>query len=639
MYCWKSAGNGKFELYADQVPVMSAYAKAAHADGRKLDTRTASLVRTNETEDGLELVYQSENGLVLTEKLVIDNGTPISSCVLSAVDGSPVETNYLVPMVISSDVDGKLPLWKSLWTRMLAVPYDNTMWLRFEALPMRAGRTSYDLTVVFNPDSRQGLLAGAVDFDCWKNAFMCSAYDARNLEAICGIADAGSHDTLAHGTMIGKEVASSRFCVLYGDDYRTLLEAYGDLVKKQKPILTWNGKTPFGFNSWAGLAFRLNEENFRNTGRFIREKLVPNHYHNQGVSYVNLDAGWNSIGEDGLKRLRDEQHENGQLAGIYDAPFAFFGRDANAEIPGVPGHYFHEILLKDSEGAFLPRVDGAIPMDVTHPLWKQHTAWKFGRFVEWGYEYVKVDFMTHGGMEGVHYDPSVRTGRQALNMGYQFVCDLLSPQKIGRPFFISLSIAPLFPNGYGHARRFSCDAFGINEDIEYVLNAQTYGWWENQRIYDFNDPDHIVLHQSFCMDRESTIGEARARYTTAAIAGGVMMLSDDYERPEARKRTEMFACNAEVNAVAAARTAFVPVEAADSFASQTFTAVIDGKSYLAMFALKSEGETVSVCCDRAEIPEGTYRDLWTGEKLTSKNGVIAWQANGCDALLLVHESI
>lgn len=637
MYSWKLGENNKFELLADGVSILSSYAKATHADGRKVDSRTAKQIQSNTNEDSLELVYQADNGLVLTEKLVIDNGVPVACCVLSDISGADVESNELVPLVVSADQAGKQPLWKSLWTRMLAIPYDNTMWLRFEALPMRAGRLSYDMTVLFNPDNRQGLLVGALDFDCWKNALKCSAYDARNIEALCGIADAGSHDTLPHGTVIGKEVGSSRFCVLFGDDYRRLMEQYGDIVHTQRPILKWEGNTPFGFNSWAGLAFRLNEDNFRKTGRFMREKLVPNSYNNQGVSYVNLDAGWNSIGEEGLKSLRDEQHANGQLAGIYDAPFAFFGRDVKAEIPGVPGHLFEEILLKDASGEFLPRVDGAIPMDVTNPLWKQHTAWKLNRFVEWGYEYVKVDFMTHAGMEGIHADPEVRTGRQALNMGYQFVCDCLSPEKIGRPFFISLSIAPLFPCGYGHARRFSCDAFGINEDIEYVLNAQTYGWWENQRIYDFNDPDHIVLHQSFCMDRESTIGEARARYTTAAIAGGVMMLSDDYERPEARERTEMFACNAEINAVAAARTAFVPVEAADSFASQAFTAKICSKSYLALFALKAEGETVSICCKRADIPEGIYRDLWTGKTFVSENGIISWQAEGCDALLLVHE--
>ena len=93
-------------------------------------------------------------------------------------------TRRLVPMVLQDDrrePQEKLALWKSLETRMLTVPYDNTMWLRFEALPLRSGRVSYDLTVLIGPDDRQGLLVGALDFDVWKNAVTCSAYDARSL--------------------------------------------------------------------------------------------------------------------------------------------------------------------------------------------------------------------------------------------------------------------------------------------------------------------------------------------------------------------------------------------------------------------------------------------------------------------------
>jgi len=637
MYLWKIAQDGRFELYDGDQAVLCAYAKAAHVDGRRVDSRFARQLSCLQKGDALTISWQDDSGLVLTEYLRVENGIPTAQCALSDHTGRPVETRCLVPLVVSADKPGQLPVWKSLWSRMLLVPYDNTMWLRFEAVPLRAGRLSYDVTVLFTPESRQGLLVGALDFDLWKNALQCSAYDARNIEALCGVADAGSHDTMPHGAVCGQQVLSSRFCALFGPDWRKLLERYGDAVHAQRPILSWNGGAPFGFNSWAGLAFRLGEENFAQTGRFLREELRPHGYENAGVSYVNLDAGWNSIGEEGLQRLRDTQHENGQLAGIYDAPFAFFGKNPQEEIPCAPGHTFDEILLHDDMGRLLPRVDGAHPMDVTHPLWQEYTAWKLSRFVQWGYEYVKVDFMTHGGMEGVRYNKQVQTGRQALNMGYQFVCNCLDPQKIGRPFFISLSIAPLFPCGYGHARRFSCDAFGTNEDIEYVLNAQTYGWWENQRLYAFNDPDHIVLHRAFCMERESTPGEARARYTTAAIAGGVMMLSDDYAQEEARARTRALACNRQVNALAASRTAFMPVEAADSFASRAFTAQVNGKTYLALFALQENGETVSVSCERAGIPQGAYRNLWTGEVFSTENGALTWQAPCCDALLLVHE--
>ena len=432
-------------------------------------------------------------------------------------------------------------------------------------------------------------------------------------------------------------MASAWFCTLFGSDWRLLLEKYGDTVHDRRQILRWPEGTPFGFNSWAGLAWRLNEKTFRHTGEFFRDELRPAGFHNGGVTYINLDACWQGIGEEGLQSLREEQHAHGQRAGIYDAPFAFFGQDIHAPLPCDPTHTYEELLLHDDAGRLLPRVDGAIPMDVTHPLWQSLAKWKLERFVAWGYEYVKLDFLSHGGMEGVHYDAEVTTGRQALDRGYRYMAQLLAPERVGHPFFISLSIAPMLPGGWGHARRFSCDAFGTAEDVAYVLNAQTYGWWQNRRLYEFNDPDHIVLLRSFGMEEDSSRGEARARYTSAVIAGGVMMLSDDYDRPEAMSRARMFATNPRVNAVARARADFRPVCSADAWASRAFSAEIDGRSYLAMFSLNKRGETVKVDCRRYALPEGTWRDLWTGRPVSTANGVITWETDDCDAMLLVKE--
>ena len=353
----------------------------------------------------------------------------------------------------------------------------------------------------------------------------------------------------------------------------------GDLLYEKRKPLQWKGSIPFGFNSWAGLAFRLNEDNYRKTAAFLREELHPAGYQSGGATYANLDAGWSAIPEEHLPMIVKALHAKGQKAGIYDAPFAFFGEDPEEEIPGAPGHVYAEILLKDTCGKPLPRVDGAIPYDVTHPIWQQQMRWKLDRFVKWDFDYVKLDFMSHGGMEGCHYAEDVRTGRQAITRGYELLTDFLSEEKIGKPFFISLSIAPLFPCGYGHARRFSCDAFGTDEDVEYVLNAQTYAWWQSGRLYQYNDPDHICLLRSFCMERDSTEGEARARYTSAVTAGTVMMLSDDYENPAARERALRFAGNRRINELAAKGIAFCPAESAGSSAATVYTANVDGRQY------------------------------------------------------------
>ena len=336
-----------------------------------------------------------------------------------------------------------------------------------------------------------------------------------------------------------------------------------------------------------------------------------------------------------LLSMRQDLHDHGQKAGIYDVPFCFFGQDIHAEIPGCPGHIFEEILLKDRYGEILPRVDGGIPMDVTHPVWRQQMEWKAKRYIDWGYDYLKTDFLSHGGMEGVYYDTNVRTGRQALKMGYEFLVGLFAPEKIGRKFFLSLSIAPLFPCGYGHARRFSCDAFGTDEDVEYVLNAQSWCWWQNGKLYTFNDPDHICLEKSFCMDRSSTEGEAKSRYTAAAIAGAVMMLSDDYKRELAKERAIRYAANKKVNEIAASRVAFRPVDFGGTSASKIYQAEINGEKYIAVFHWENEKVMLHIPTQEFGIAENScLTDLWTDQKFAVANGEFTWEAEGCDCLLL-----
>ena len=628
-YSWKLGENGIISLLQNEKPVFYGYSKATAIDGRFVDSHASKLCELDENH----AVYEADNGLRLTVITTIDP-LPSIRVELSENSGAEVETNNLMPLNIWGGDALAAPLFNCLFSKMLLVPYDNTMWLRYEATPFRSGRKSYDYTVIFDEKTRKGLFIGATDFSVWKNAISCSSIESRQFLLTSGVADEGTHDSEPHGSKKGQSVSSAPFVFMYDEDYRDMLESYGDYLKEIHKPLEWKEGVPFGFNSWAGLAFRLNADNFRSTGKFFREVLRPGSYSNQGMQYINFDARWENIDPEVRKEIVEELHANGQRAGVYDAPLACFAEDLDAEIPDLPGHSFRELLLRNAAGELVQRVDGAYPYDVTHPLWKQMEKNKTDYYIEMGFDYAKFDFMSHGGAEGCFYDKSISTGREALTSAYQYLDELLCEEKVGHPFFISLSIAPLFPHGYAHARRFSCDAFGMDEDVEYVLNAQTWGWWESGRLYALNDPDHVCLLRGYFAPRDSYFGEARARYTTSVIGGTVMMLSDDYALEEAKRRTIELAGNAQVNRIAASRVAFRPTGCNGTSSCNCFTATIGGKEYMALFHWNNEKEAVSVSKKQVAAPEGCWKDLWTGLELVANDGLLTWIASGCDALLL-----
>ena len=88
-------------------------------------------------------------------------------------------------------------------------------------------------------------------------------------------------------------------------------------------------------------------------------------------------------------------------------------------------------------------------------------------------------------------------------------------ERCGDDMFIVESIAPLFPANYAHARRISCDAWGEMWHTNYMMNSLSFGWWLN-RVYCFNDPDHLVMG-----DRSDA--ENMSRMTTGAVTGYCML--------------------------------------------------------------------------------------------------------------------
>lgn len=607
--------DGLFEFNLDGMCIRRFHSLASVADGRRLNTRTALCTGIHEEDVdtpwgiGKRLcVNYEEEGLCLEQRLTLISGKRelVASVVLH--DNMRItETNFLAPLDNPYPEADERPLFRSLDQRMLLAPYDNDMWTRWEATPLRPGRTSYDVTALFDEISRNGLVIGALDHDVWKNAISCSAWDARSVIAYSGVADASTHDSIPHGTVIGEYVESARFMVGWYDDIRDGMETFADFCVDVRSPLPWDMSVPFGWNSFSGIG-RTTLESWEAAADFMQE--LPEFCNEDGSVYANLDAAF-GLDADKRRALVKHFHSRGQKCGTYGGPFLFHKMLENQVIPSSGGVRFKDIVLKDASGRILPAVDGMHALDCTHPAWENYARGIVRNAAEEGFDYLKIDFLSHGALEGVHSDADIRTGRQAYTYGMKIIVDELS--RASHTMFLSLSIAPIFPYGYGHARRCCCDSFGHTEDVRYVLNALNFGWWTNRKLYALNDPDHIALYNSVIDGRGPTLfSEARSRYNSAVISGTVMLLSDNYGPDgdsrliaESKMRAKKLATNAKLNALARSKVAFRPVElSADT--AEAYTAHIAGKDYVAVFNFKRQPVCVSLDYKRGAIPDSGY---------------------------------
>ncbi|CAM4325959.1 hypothetical protein FHS16_000861 [Paenibacillus endophyticus] len=514
--------------------------------------------------------------------------------------------------------------------RTLFIPFDNDKWVRFASHAIPCSVQSYETTAIYRSQSRNGFVIGSVTHDSWKTGIVVEGTFAEavgRLRVFGGAADMQTRDTLAHGALRGKSIVSPTIFVGAFADYRDGLEQYGKANAVLTPALPWVGGIPMGWNSWSAVMSKLDYDVYTHTSDFFAKELQQNGFADDNDSlYVNFDAFWNSLPEEQLRDAVRRVKGNGQKPGIYYTPFAFWGSNPDSPVEGTDGRVlYRDILIKDQAGQPLPKLDGAFPIDPTHPEAQERIKRSLDSFVELGFDYVKLDFLTHGAMEGIFHDESVRTGIQAYNIGMAIVRDTLAPERVGRPFLINLSIAPLFPHGYAHSRRVSCDAFGMISDTEYMLNALTYGWWINDNLYRYNDPDHVVLYKSD-NQRATTEHEGRSRLNSAVIAGTSLLLGDDYREPEAARRAKEWMTNREVMALARRGQTFKPVEGrSGSKGENLFALHTENGVYAAAFNFDGDaGSTILASFARLGIDSSkgiVVRDLWSGQELNLEAGI------------------
>jgi alpha-galactosidase len=517
--------------------------------------------------------------------------------------GNGLQSRWMGPVVM--DIAGGVDIGAYADDRALIVPFDNDSFsFVYNAMPINNTSSSYEVSAFYDNTSRNGLVAGSVTHDSWKTGvyFQGSNNKLNVLNVYGGVTSSDTRDTMAHGLVTGNTISSPTVFVGFGSDWRTTMEDYANANASMAPRLAWNGGVPFGWNTWYPYAGLTNVNVYSNSmvvSDFIKTNLQSNNFNDAGVVYINLDAN-GGFTDAQLQNFVNHCHGNGQKAGVYYTPFVYWDTESNSFNNFIvdSGYKWSEALLRDGAG-HVQSLDSGLVLDPTHPGVKQAISYYFSRFKGFGFEYVKLDFLTHAALEGAHHDPNITTGLQAYNQGMRYI----TQQNNGR-MFLSESIAPIFPYQYAHARRITCDTA---TDSAFELQALTYGWWLNSRLYQFNDPDNMKF-------AGMTANQNQSRLLSCVISGTVFINGDDLTSGTGQSLARTCLTNAAINEVARAGVSFRAVEgntgtsAADTFLRQ------DGSTwYVAVFNYSSSTANKNLNLARLGI-SGTYTavDLWSG---------------------------
>lgn len=633
----------------DNKTILQGIAVKAKVDYREIYSNEYTNVSfsTNSVADEVGaaqkyIIEYSESGKPTIQQIFYlyeDKDYFLTEVVLSSA--TKIQTNYLSP-IYSTVQNNVLP--QSADNRLLTIPYDNDGFITYGAFSLTVDTISFEVTSVFNGSSQNGLVIGSVEHDTWKSAIRMKSSENKNLdylECYNGATHQVTRDEITweegqqkysylmpHGSLRDNNLNSSRFLVGFFKDWRTGMETYGEVNEKIAPKRTWDKGVPFGWNSWGGMSTHVNYKGVISVSDFMKENLQSNNFSNDNTVYVSLDSYWDNLNENELRSFADHCYANGQIPGIYWTPFCdWFGWSRGME--GSTYNYSDTWIKANGKDRSLC---GAKCLDPTHPGTIARMKYFVDKFKSMGFKYIKLDFMTNGTVEAdYYYDRYTTTGLQAYNYGMQKFVEFC-----GDDMFIVLSISPLFPANYAHARRISCDAWGEMWHTQYMMNSLSYGWWLD-RVYVFNDADHLVMG-----DRSD--GENRARMTSGAITGLYMLgdnLSTDgnYIGTEiSQEKTKKMATNSYINEIARLKKSFRPAyghkQSSSSGAVDLFTYETDTHYYIAYFNYGGELKAgyldlESLGMNAANVSEG--KECWMKMAATIEDGKLRYSIPAGDA--------
>jgi alpha-galactosidase len=239
-----------------------------------------------------------------------------------------------------------------------------------------------------------------------------------------------------------------------------------------------------------------------------------------------------------MKWIADEIHSRGYKAGLWLAPF----------IAGVKSKLFAEHpewFVQFSTGtpaiALVNWEQACHSLDLTHPDVLEYLRALFRTICdEWGYDYVKIDFIYAGAIDGVRHDPNV-TRAQAYRRGLQVIRAAVGSRFIlacGNPIGVSVGlvegarigpdVAPYWRSTLSRRSPMSLSSPAALNSIRNTITR----FWMHGRLW-ANDPDCLLVRET---DTSLAGDEVRALAAVIGLSGGMVLSSDKLPNLSAARR-------------------------------------------------------------------------------------------------------
>jgi len=540
-----------------------------------------------------------------------------------------ISSNYLAPIV--SEGTGILDIGTSgtnIRTMLMPSFQPNTQ--RWSYPSINSSGLSYNVTTFYDGDSKQGFVIGALTHDIWKSGVRFEGANNKldKLEVVSGVMN--EWDVVEHGTITSTEISSAKFLLGYYDDFTNGLESYALAIaeitpklEKSDQLAAWDTNTIFSWKSWGNGAGKSNftVEEFFQVPDLLSENLYTEGWHNEqekilihiaGQTTSNSYIGFSNV----LLMIDDVQANHPEIKmGSYYSPFIFNIEDADKTYK--IGYTYGEAALKDHEGNYVVvyNLSGnpKYILDATHPATIKQLEDRIRNHLNYGFEFIRFDFLQYGIMEGDFYEGSITTGVQAYNYAMQKAVD-----KAEGKMHINMAIGPYFPHQYAHSKRISGDTKYSFNTVEYELNALAGGWWlGNGVLYDLLDPGDVDFNPDTSEEEENV----SISKMNNAVVTGYCQTSDDITDGDRLDLHKKYFTDSDVLEVLSLGKSFKPLNISSENTPNLFYYNNNDTVYIAVFN-HSETDELTVDIDLDEMigvsTELTIFDVWSKTNLTKQ---------------------